>query len=216
MKTLHSFFCDFFIDKSLVIVYKAIMPEFDEKKIAERVRSFRLSRGMTMDNIAKMTGFTKGYISQIENSEKSPPISTLAKIATALNVDITSFLSEDEEQKKETDIDIVKGNKRKIIGSRGTPFGYTYESLAHRMAGKNMEPYVITINDQIPTSEFQHEGEEFIYIIRGKMEFYYKGKTFILEEGDSAYFNSGIPHSGRSIGKKTAKFLCMMYSYKRG
>ena len=191
------------------------MHEFNEKRIADRVNSFRLIRKMTLDNLAKMTGFTKGYLSQIENSEKSPPISTLAKIAAALNVDIISFLSEDEELTEDTNIDVVKGSERKIVGSRGAPFGYTYESLAFRMAGKNMEPYIIKINDQIPNTEFQHEGEEFIHIVEGKIEFYYEGKPYVLEEGDSIYFNSGIPHSGRSIGNKTAKFLCVMYSYKK-
>jgi quercetin dioxygenase-like cupin family protein len=130
-------------------------------------------------------------------------------------VDIISFLSEVEEGKEDANIDIVKKNERKVIGSRGSPFGYMYESLAYRMTGKNMEPYIITINDQIPNTEFQHEGEELIYVLEGKIEFYYEGKTYVLEEGDNAYFNSGIPHSGRSIGTKTAKFLCMMYSYKR-
>lgn len=191
------------------------MDEFDEKRIADEIRNFRLDRGMTLENLASITGLTKGYLSRIENSEKPPPISTLAKIASALNVDIISFLSEDKERREHTDIDIVKGSERKVIGSRGNPFGYTYESLAYRMAGKNMDPYVITINDQRPNTEFKHEGEEFIHIIEGKIEFYYEGKTYLLEEGDSAYLNSGIPHSGRSIGNKTAKFLCIMYSYKR-
>lgn len=211
----HTFIFLFFLDISLGLVYQINMTEFDEKRIAHLIRLFRLSRGMTLDNLSSITGFTKGYISQIENSEKSPPISTLAKIAEALNVDIISFLSEDEERTEDTNIDVVKGSERKIVGREGTPFGYTYKSLAFRMAGKNMEPYVITINDQSPNTEFQHEGEEFIYIVEGKIEFYYQGKTYVLEEGDSAYFNSGIPHSGRSIGNKTAKFLCMMYSYKR-
>lgn len=192
------------------------MTKFDEKRIADKIRNFRLSRRMTLEHLAKMTGFTKGYLSQIENSEKSPPISTLAKIAAALNADIISFISEDEELKREdTNIDVVKRNERKIIGSRGAPTGYTYQSLAYRMAGKNIDPYLLTIDDKTPRVEFQHEGEEFLYILEGKMEFYYEGKTYILEEGDSAYLNSGIPHSGKSIGKKPARFLCIMYSYKR-
>lgn len=190
------------------------MVEFDEKRIGDKIKEFRLSRCMTLDQLAAMTGFTKGYISRIENSEKSPPVSTLGKIANALNIDIISFLSGDEERKEDTNIDIIKKDERKVVGSMDAPTGYTYESLAYRIPGKNMDPYMITIDDH--SSEFQHEGEEFIHIIQGKIEFYYEGKTYTLEEGDSAYFSSGIPHSGRSIGDSKAKFLCVMYSYRRG
>ena len=189
------------------------MPEFEERKISDRIRHLRLLRGMTLDTLSSVTGFTKGYLSRIENSEKSPPISTLTKIASALNVDIVAFLAENDEQPYDINLDIVKKNERKVIRSRAPAQSYTYESLAYRMAGKNMEPYVITINNQ--TTEFQHDGEEFIFILEGRIEFHYEGKKFFLEEGDSAYFNAGLPHSGKSIGRKTAKFLCMIYSYKR-
>ena len=62
---------------------------------------------------------------------------------------------------------------------------------------------------------FMHEGEEFMYVLEGVHEFVYDNKRYILKEGDSIYFDSRIPHTGRSIGKKKAKILAVMYSYKR-
>ena len=62
---------------------------------------------------------------------------------------------------------------------------------------------------------FSHDGEEFMYILEGVHEFIYDNKKYILNEGDSIYFDSRIPHTGRSIGKKRAKILAVMYSYKR-
>ena len=62
---------------------------------------------------------------------------------------------------------------------------------------------------------FSHEGEEFIYMLEGTHEFVYNKKKYILHEGDSIYFDSKIPHTGRSLGKKRAKILAVMYSYKR-
>ena len=59
-----------------------------------------------------------------------------------------------------------------------------------------MEPYLITITDEPPSTVFEHEGEEFIHILKGKINFFYEGETYLLEEGDSAYFNSGVAHSG--------------------
>jgi len=77
-----------------------------------------------------------------------------------------------------------------------------------------MEPYIIE-----PAFEekgvFSHDGEEFMYVLGGVHEFIYDDKKYILREGDSIYFDSIVPHSGRSIGKKRAKILGIMYSYKR-
>jgi mannose-6-phosphate isomerase-like protein (cupin superfamily) len=77
-----------------------------------------------------------------------------------------------------------------------------------------MEPYIIE-----PAFEekavFSHEGEEFMYVLEGTHEFAYGDKKYLLRQGDSIYFDSIIPHSGRSIGKKRARILGIMYSYKR-
>ena len=140
-----------------------------------------------------------------------------------MDVDVTDFFSEDETASRSDDFVIVKKKDRLKVGSNSrlkgaphkAPYGYTYEAMAARLPGKNMEPYLITISDIIPKDAFQHDGEEFIFILSGKMEFIYDGKSYFLEEGDSAYYRSGVPHSGRSAGGKKAKFLCIMYSYKR-
>lgn len=77
-----------------------------------------------------------------------------------------------------------------------------------------MEPFII-----MPASDkeviFQHEGEEFMYVLEGTHEFTYDGKKYILKKGDSIYFDSRIPHSGRSLGNKKARILTVIYSYKR-
>jgi quercetin dioxygenase-like cupin family protein/DNA-binding Xre family transcriptional regulator len=191
------------------------MMDFDEKKISERIRDLRLEKGLTLDRIASITGLTKGYLSRIENSDKSPPFSTLAKIASALNTDIISFLFEEAEAASDINLDLVRAEERKTIGRRFAPEAYMYESLAYRLRGKNMEPMLVTMDENAPIVEFHHEGEEFIYILEGKLEFYYEGRTYILEPGDSIYFNSGMLHSGRSLGEEPVKFLCIIYSYKR-
>jgi mannose-6-phosphate isomerase-like protein (cupin superfamily) len=78
-----------------------------------------------------------------------------------------------------------------------------------------MEPYIIEPAFEEKAS-FSHEGEEFMYVLEGIHEFVYDNKKYILREGDSIYFDFIVPHSGRSIGKKRAKILGIMYSYKRG
>ncbi len=186
----------------------------DEKQIVKNIKKFRIGKKMSLERLAKLTGLTKGYVCKIENSDKSPPFSTLIKIADALNTDISLLIAEDSEAPENMNLCIVKKNERKEVASRGTLYGYHYEALAHKKIGKNMEPYII-----LPAFDekaiFSHEGEEFMYVLEGTHEFIYDGKKYVLREGDSIYFDSIIPHSGRSLGDKKAKILAVMYSYKR-
>jgi transcriptional regulator with XRE-family HTH domain len=186
----------------------------DEKQIVKNIKKFRINKKMSLGRLANLTGLTKGYVSKIENSDKAPPFSTLNKIADALNTDISLLIAEDSEVPENINLCIVKKNERKEVTSRGTLYGYHYEALAHKKIGKNMEPYIIlpAFNEK---GVFSHEGEEFMYILEGTHEFMYDGKKYLLSQGDSIYFDSTIPHSGRSVGNKKAKILAVMYSYKR-
>jgi transcriptional regulator with XRE-family HTH domain len=186
----------------------------DEKQISENIRKLRLARGLSLEQIARLAGLTKGYVSKIENSEKAPPFSTLIKVAEALTVDTNVIMAEETEIPEDTRLCIVRKDERKAVATRGTLYGYHYEALAHKKAGKNMEPYLITpaFNED---AVFSHEGEEFMYVLKGTHEFAYGDEKFILEEGDSIYFDSAVPHSGRSIGPEPAKVLAIMYYYKR-
>jgi transcriptional regulator with XRE-family HTH domain len=188
-----------------------------EAQIVQKINELRRARNLTLDKLADLTGLTKGYLSRIENSQKSPPVSTLSKIAGALGVDITEFFSHNSTSPELVDMTITRKGERLKIGDRQTPYGYIYEAMAYRMIGKNMEPYVLTIDNEIYDYDqgFQHIGEEFLYVLEGKLEHHYEGKTYILEKGDSVYFDASKHHYGRSIGMKKAKVLCIIFSYKR-
>ena len=185
----------------------------DEKQIAKNIKKIRLEKNLSQEKLAKLSGLTKGYISKIEKSDKAPPLSTLSKIAHALDSDITLLTAEDLELPEDVNLCIVRKGEGKKMSS-GSLEGYHYEALAYKKSGKNMEPFIL-----MPAFDekaiFIHDGEEFMYTLEGTHEFVYDNKTYILHEGDSIYFDSRIPHTGRSIGKKRAKILGVMYSYKR-
>jgi transcriptional regulator with XRE-family HTH domain len=183
----------------------------DENIVAENIKKTRLSRGFSIEQLAKQANLTKGYISKIEKSTKAPPFSTLAKIAAALNVDITQLITTNSEVVQDIPLSVVRANERKDTMSQR---GHRYEALAYMKSGKNMEPYIITPTLKTETI-FSHDGEEFMYVLEGTHEFIYGNKRYVLEEGDSIYFDSAIPHSGRSLSKKKARILVVMYSYKR-
>ncbi len=169
---------------------------------------------MTLEHLAKVTGVTKGYLSQIENSTKAPPFSTLDKIATALGVDITFFFANNEDREIDDRITSVRPDERKRVAPGGLRRGYGYESLAYKRAGKNMEPYLITVNQQ-SSGTFQHGGEEFLYILEGTLELNYGGEKYLFKKGDSIYLDSGVEHSARAGGKGDVKLLCIIFNYRR-
>ncbi len=197
-----------------VSILDTLKPTMDERSIAGNIKTLRLNKKMSLDELGKLTGLTKGYLSKIERSNKAPPLSTLNKIALTLGVELTYFLKEDTEKVKDTKLTIVRKDKGKKVITKGTLYGYEYEAIAYNKPGKNMEPFII-----MPASDkeviFQHEGEEFMYVLEGTHEFTYDGKKYILKKGDSIYFDSRIPHSGRSLGNKKARILTVIYSYKR-
>lgn len=190
------------------------MARINEKEVILKIQSLRKSKNLTLEQLAKMTGLTKGYLSQIENSLKTPPFSTLDKIAYALGVDITYFFANKENEQVDAKIVIVRPEERKKVAPHGLRRGYGYESLAYKKAGKNMEPYLISVDSQ-NGSTFKHDGEEFLYILEGILEFAYGGEKYILRKGDSIYFDSGVEHSGKAIGNSKVKMLCIIYHYRR-
>jgi transcriptional regulator with XRE-family HTH domain len=186
----------------------------NETVIIKKIKEFRASQKLSLGKLADLTGFTKGYLSRIENSDKAPPIYTLSRISQALGVDITRFFSDNERAPQSKDYSISRRDERVRVGGRGTPYGYNYEALTPNKAGKNMEPYVVTVDFET-RAEFRHEGEELLFVLDGKIEFFLNKERFVLKQGDSIYFDSHLPHSGRSLGKKNAKLLIVVYSYKR-
>jgi transcriptional regulator with XRE-family HTH domain len=185
-----------------------------EELIAKNIRILRTQQKITLQQLSDMTGLTRGYLSKLERSKKAPPYSTLNKVARALGIDVGYLINENGETPEDPRIVFVKNNQGKIVESSGSLYGYTYQTLASGKPGKNMQPYIIE-----PAFDekgmFQHEGEEFLYVLEGTHEFIYDGKKFLMEKGDSVYFDSGMPHTGRSLGKKKAKLLAVMFSYKR-
>ena len=185
----------------------------DERRVGKNIKTIRKERGLSLNELADMIGMTKGYISKIENSESAPPLSTLSKIALSLNVEVGDLTAEDLDLPQPMRVCVTKKGEGKKL-TTGSLTGYHYEILAHKKSGKNMEPMLLTPSFD-EEAIFSHEGEEFMYTIEGTHELIYDGESYVIDAGDSVYFDSIVPHTGRSIGKIKAKVLAISYSYKR-
>lgn len=186
----------------------------DEKLIGANLKKLRKKNHLTLEKLAQKTGLTKGYLSKVERSGKAPPYSTLNKIAGALGVEVTQIFEKNLEPLDDIKIHYEKADNLKIIKADSDFPGYNYKVLAANKPGKNMEPFIIYSPFEIKKM-YTHEGEEFIFIMDGTCEFIYGNDAYILEKGDHVYFDSNIPHSGRSLGEKQATLLVVIYFYKR-
>ena len=185
----------------------------DDGQIGGHLKVLRAARGMTLDRLAEATGLTKSYLSKIQNSRKLPPIATLSRIAQALGTGIGSFFGDILEAREGASV--VRRNERLQVVRGGTAFGYDYVSLAHRRLSKNMDPFVFTFPSKIDRHVFfDHGGEEFVFILSGKVVFQVGDERWTLEEGDSIYFDAAIPHRGWSVGGE-AKALVVVHAPER-
>ena len=176
-----------------------------ETVIGDHVAAMRTQLGMTLEQLATATGFTKSYLSKIENSKKVPPIGTLSRIARALKTDMTEIL---RTQENGHGFCVVRVKDRQPVVRGGTAFGYDYQSLAHTRAHKKMEPFLFTFPSEIDKYVFfEHEGEEFIFVLSGKVEWQAGGEKVILKPGDSIYFDSRLPHRGRGLGGEASALV---------
>jgi transcriptional regulator with XRE-family HTH domain len=181
-------------------------PVILEAEIGGRIKALRTEKGITLEQLAQHTGFTKGYLSKVEKSKKAPPVSTLGNIARAFNVTISSLLGEETQR---SSLCLVRKTERPHVARDGTAFGYSYEAMAYKYPNKIMEPFILTLPIRPKKKTFyQHEGEELLFVLEGTMKFTHGGQEYIAAEGDCVYFDSSLPHFGESIGQDEVK--CFM------
>ncbi|MBD7984784.1 helix-turn-helix domain-containing protein [Sporosarcina sp. Sa2YVA2] len=176
--------------------------------IGKKIKELRRKKDMTQQQLAELTGFTKSLISKIENGQTGSAVATLSKIASVLGVTLSWLLQEESD----AELIIMKAAQRKTIEA-GEEASYLYQSLANLSTNSKIEPVIVTVipgKDKI--QPYTHEEDEFIYILSGKINFSYDGKTTILQSGDSAFFKGKTPHVFLPIDALEAKVLTIFIS----
>ena len=177
------------------------------KTIGSRLKNLRKSMGLSIKQLAHGTSLSQALFSRIENGFITPSIPTLQTIANTLKVDITYFFEKEEEKQY---VISANGNRRLISSNPKIPQSRTYqfEMLAEGMENAFMEPVIITLpTEETGLGSISHLGQEFTYVLEGKMKLTLGEKEFSLKKGDSAYYNAVIPHQAISLSKRPARVL---------
>jgi len=157
-------------------------------ELGEKLKAIRMEKKMTLDEVAKKSSLTKSFISQIELNKTSPSITSLMKVASALEIRLTDLFRENNLVE---DV-LVKKEKRNSYYNKNTQL--TIELLSHRFPDQKMEPIFFYGAPKKEVEAIPRVGQEFVYIIKGKIKLILDQKEYIAEEGDSLYFDSSIPH----------------------
>jgi transcriptional regulator with XRE-family HTH domain len=178
-----------------------------------RLRALRKARGMTLPALAIAAGITKGYLSKIERSATPPTFSTLQAIAIVLQADLGDLLEVHTRKLTSPNIEIHEPGKQDWQETKELG-GYSFQPLVHAYRNKYLSPFLMRIKPGT-TSYFEHDGEEFLYQIRGTVELEYEGARHLLKEGTSAYLDSRIRHRFHNRSKKVALLLAVNFVYRR-
>ncbi len=179
------------------------MPKRSEKtqSLGERIRAMREKQQVDLKVVAEKTGYSLEYLQEIETGKVSPPVGALIQISRALAVDSSSLLAED--RKKERRQSYLKRTK-----------AYAYKSLTPDAEDKHLWAYHITME---PKKEhemvaYKHEGEEFVYVLDGRVEIQIGEATHVVKKGGTLHFDSGVSHNLRNLSTKQSKLLVVVYT----
>jgi transcriptional regulator with XRE-family HTH domain len=184
----------------------------NDYNIGAKIKELRRSKKLTLQDVANETGFSTALISQIENNNVSPPIATLSKIAHFFDVKIGHFFAENEE---ESPYEVLRSSERtvvpKVVSQDGTNHGYFFESLSVRKKNKKMDPFLLTLNEKVSnTDTYSHNGEEFLFVMKGSAELLLDEQIIELSEGDSVYFDASLKHRLLASGCEEVKVLAVV------
>ena len=189
------------------------------KRISELCKTYNVST----EALAERSGLPAELIHRIEKEDHIPDLAPLVKIARALGVRLGTLLDDHEELgpvitragaagEAARFITGVPGEVRPESSGTTARKGLSFKALAPDKSGRHMEPFIVDIEADAEQKKSTHEGEEFIYVLSGELALEYGSLSRVLNEGDSVYYDSIVPHRVISGDGKPVKILAVVYT----
>lgn len=187
------------------------------KAIGAKIQNIRTSKQLSTKDVAERSGLSVEQIERIESDIDFPSLAPLIKIARVLGVRLGTFLDDQTElgpvvcRKKESEDNSFGCTNNATQGHKHMD----YHALSPEKANRHMEPFLIDIAPAEEGENFipsTHEGEEFIFVVSGVVEIIYGQNTYILEEGDSIYYDSIVSHHVHAAADQKAKIIGVIYT----
>ena len=182
----------------------------DVEEVGTRIKEMREEKGISIEDLANLTGFDKERLENIERGVVKPQLGTVMKLSRALDSALGRLVSGTGDKL----YSITRKEQRKTISRSTSPKGeknlYAYMSLAPEVQGRHMEALIVRLEENPAKDVSVHSGEEFIYVLEGTALLFIGEEIYDLEPGDSVYYLSTTPH--QIMAKKDkATILAVLY-----
>ncbi len=173
-------------------------------QLGRKIRDLRLRRGLTVQQLAELTGLSKGFISQVENSRTSPSLATLQDLARALETSVAYLVVEEDQVPH-----LVRAAERPRLQIGGNTSLVEVLSAQPR---RNLEliQVELPVGESAGDKRHYHHGEEVVLCQEGRVTMFCGEHTMILHAGDSCHFDGRVPHAVENSGECTARVLIAM------
>lgn len=181
----------------------------EDDAIGPRLRELREARGMSVRALATASGLSGGFLSQVERGLSSIALSSLHKVAGALDVSMSELFGKvptpsPPRGAPDDDALVFTLNRAAARPERIVSSGRHYEMLSARVPGLTLEPMLVYIEPGGRREEpAAHEGEEFAYVLSGELVYEVAGVEHRLSPGDSLFLRSNTPHAFHNLGDET-------------
>ena len=179
--------------------------------VGAELRALREEKGLSIRALARASGISANAISMIERGRTSPSVSTLYKMADALNIPITDFFKSTPER---LEVVFIKAMERtRVPFQRGI-----WEGLGGEEFKGRVEPFALTLENGASSGPFpiNHSGHEFVMCLRGQLEYQVEGEVYLLEAGDSLLFSSHLRHKWRNPGPHVTNAIFILSGFEEG
>jgi transcriptional regulator with XRE-family HTH domain len=171
------------------------------QSLGERIRDMRKKLRLDVNQLAEKVGWTPEYLEQIEAGKTSPPVGALIQICRGLSLDSATLLAEERK---------VQRRRGYIKRTRA----YAYKNLTPDARDKHLWAYLVTLDPKKAHEmvAYKHEGEEFVFVLEGRVEIRVGDEIHVIKKGGSLHFNSGIAHDLKNLSAKQAKLIVVVYT----
>lgn len=169
-------------------------------RIGALIRKSRQQQNLTLKELSDKAGISVGYLSQVERANATPTLGTLAQISDALQLELEYFIA----RPKASDA-VTRADRRPHFSISDS--GITYETLSAAVPGYELSSYILNCPVGFESEQFQHKGEEIIFVLEGVIEQVLGQEAFTLRPGDSMHFDGATAHSWRVLGDEPARLL---------
>jgi len=179
--------------------------------VGERLRELREARNISMRALATRSGLSANALSMIERGKASPSVGTLYKLAEALGISITAFFSSETERKQ---VIFLKADQRtRVSFARGV-----FEGLGGERFVGRVEPFLLTLESSANSGprSMVHSGHEFVFCLRGELEYQVERQVYRLSAGDSLLFAAHLKHSWKNVGETVVSALIIISGFEEG